>query len=502
MVYQHNLSLRLFVTALLLTLSWCGIASAETRPGDAGENVRVVVSFRTPIGGEERAAALGVGGVIRHHLASVNALALTLPARAVEVLKRHPRVQLVEPDVRVWALEEPNYAAELSHTWGVERIGAGTAHTQGYTGAGVKVAVVDTGIDYTHPQLAPLYKGGYDFVNNDSDPKDDHGHGTHVAGTIAALRDGAGVVGAAPSIELYALKVLAADGSGYMSDIIAAMEWATAHGMAVTNSSLGTSADPGSAFRAAYDAAAAAGVTNVAAAGNSYTRCTSYFVDNVNYPARYESVLAVGAVDLNDARACFSSTGGTVEFAAPGVSIVSTVTGGGEGAMSGTSMASPHVAGAAALLRGAGASAAQTRELLRSTARDLGTKGRDVQYGYGLVQVPAALSAFLGAPEEPVVQSMNVHSISYSLDRLRRDLTVTVSVKANGVGLSGVSVRGTLENGTRGLSWTLSGTTDSSGQYRATLRRAPSGTYTTSLSALARDGYVWDGTTPSNTFTK
>ncbi len=493
---------QVLLVALIVSFSSYGSVYAQTLSPQGEESTRVVVTFRTPVGAEERAVASAAGGTIRHRLASVNALALELPKRAVEVLARHPRVQVVEPDVRVWALEEPDYAAEVAHTWGVEHIGAGVAHTQGYTGTSVKVAVVDTGIDYTHPQIAPLYKGGYDFVNNDADPKDDHGHGTHVAGTIAAIRDGAGVVGVAPEVELYALKVLAADGGGYMSDIIAAMEWATENGMSVTNSSLGTSADPGVAFRSAYDAAAAAGITNVAAAGNSYNRCTAYLVDNVNYPARYDSVLAVGATDANDARACFSSTGSAVEFAAPGVSIVSTVTGGAEGTMSGTSMASPHVAGAAAILRGAGASATEARDLLRTTARDLGTKGRDVQYGFGLVQVPAALAAYLGVPEEPVTQTMSVASIAYSLDRLRRDLTVTVSVKANGTPLSGAVLRGTLENKSRGLSWALSGTTDSKGQYRATLRRAPSGTYTTAIADLARDGYAWDGNTPSNSFVK
>ncbi len=499
---KHNVLYQSISAALLLSLSWCGVSYARVEPTQAEDTVRVVVRFNAPVGAAEQAVATAAGGSVRHHLRSVNALVLELPERAVDAIARHPRVQVVEQDVRVWALEEPEYVTELAHTWGVQRIGAGSAHTEGYTGAGVKVAVVDTGIDYTHPQLATLYKGGYDFVNEDADPRDDHGHGTHVAGTIAAVRDGVGVVGVAPEVELYALKVLGADGSGYMSDIIAALEWATAHGMAITNSSLGVSSDPGTAFRAAYDAAAAAGVLNIAAAGNSYTKCTPYLLDNVSYPARYESVIAVGAVDATDVRACFSSTGGAVEFAAPGVSIVSTVPGGGEAAYNGTSMAAPHVAGAAALLRGAGATAAETRTLLRSTARDLGTAGRDTQYGYGLVQASTALAAFLGIPEEPIVQNMNVGAITYSLDRLRRDLTVAVSVKSAGTPLSGVSVRGTLENKSRGLVWNVSGTTDASGLYRVTLRRAPSGTYTTSLTSLTKEGYVWDSVTPVNTFSK
>ena len=134
---------------------------------------------------------------------------------------------------------------ELDDSWGVKRIGAGPVHQQGLWGAGVTVAILDSGIDYTHPDLALNYAGGYDFVNDDDDPFDDNAHGTHVAGIVAARDDDAGVVGVAPYARLYALKVLDASGNGSFSDVIAAMQWAVDHGAQVTNNSYGSSEDPG-----------------------------------------------------------------------------------------------------------------------------------------------------------------------------------------------------------------------------------------------------------------
>jgi subtilisin/minor extracellular protease Epr len=188
------------------------------------------------------------------------------------------------------------------------------------------VAILDTGIDYEHSDLNDNYIGGYDFANNDLEPMDDNGHGTHCAGIVAAEDNEGGVVGVAPEADLYAVKVLDSVGNGYMMDVIS-----MSFGSNLGSTSLET----------ACDNAYSSGVLVVAAAGNDGN--PSGEGDNVDYPARCDSVIAVAATDSNDNRAIWSSTGPDVELAAPGVSIYSTYLGGGYATMSGTSMACPHV---------------------------------------------------------------------------------------------------------------------------------------------------------------
>ncbi|MHB0996598.1 MAG: S8 family peptidase [Elusimicrobiales bacterium] len=264
-------------------------------------------------------------------------------------------------------------AAELP--WGVTRVNAAAAWD--YTaGQGVKVAVIDTGVDYTHPDLAPNYKGGYNAVTGSDDPKDDQGHGTHVAGTIAAVKDGAGVAGVAPAADLYAVKVLDKNGSGQYSWIIAGIEWAIEKKMDVINMSLGGGAG-NEPLRQVMEKAGEAGVTVVCAAGNDS--------GPVNYPAKYPQAIAVSASDSADKIASFSSRGPEIALIAPGVKIYSTKMGGGYVNLSGTSMASPHAAGLAALAVGAGAKGPeQVRSALKDAAAALPGLTAE-QQGAGLV---------------------------------------------------------------------------------------------------------------------
>ena len=357
--------------------------------------------------------SLGGQVVYSYHL--VPAVAATGPASVFSELAGHPRVVRIEPDGEVQAID-----AELDNTWGAKHIGAGAVHAGGNKGTGVKVGILDSGIDYTHPDLDANYAGGYDFVNNDTDPMDDNGHGTHVAGTVAAEDDNAGVVGVASEASLYALKVLSASGSGSWSDIIAALQWAVDNGIQVTNNSYGSSLNPGSTVKAAFDNSSAAGILHVAAAGNSGNPRGKG--NNVGYPARFGSVIAVGATDQNDSRASFSSTGSAVELAAPGVAINSTKLGGGYVEFNGTSMASPHVAGTAALVIAAGITDAngdgnindEVRQRLDETADDLGDPGRDPLYGYGLVDADEA--ADLGPPNDPPTVSITSPADGSSFD--------------------------------------------------------------------------------------
>lgn len=247
--------------------------------------------------------------------------------------------------------------------YGISQIGAPAVWQQiGTTGQGVAIAVVDTGVYYRHPDLGAGFGpdkkviGGYDFVNNDADPDDDNGHGTHVAGIAAANGQTKGV---APGATLLAVKVLDARGSGMESNIIAGVEWAVANGADVINMSLGGAGTPDSPLSQAVDHASEAGVLVVVAAGNTGGYQT------VGSPASARTALTVGADDQNSLITPFSSRGPAAftlqikpEVVAPGFGIVSTVPlagteishPSGYASLNGTSMAAPHAAGAAALL--------------------------------------------------------------------------------------------------------------------------------------------------------
>jgi subtilisin family serine protease len=388
----------------LVLIAGLVVPSAGAVPS-GGEMVDVLIGFDRQPGGAERALVEGVGGKVKHSYTLVPAVAARLPAAALPGLQKNPRVTVIEPDGQVEAID---YASELNNTWGVKRIQAGDVHQTGNLGTGVKLAVIDTGIDYAHPELTPRYAGGYDFVNNDNDPKDDNGHGTHVAGTAAALRNGAGVVGAAPEAALYGLKVLDSGGSGSWSDIIAALQWAGNHGVQITNNSYGSSGNPGTLVKAAFDNTYAGGMLHIAAAGNNGNPPGNK--ESVIYPAKWDSVVAVAATNQDDQRASWSSTGPELELAAPGVGIRSTWLNGGYRDASGTSMASPHVAGTAALVISAGITDTngngrindEVRQVLNDTAEDLGSAGRDNQYGFGLVNAAAAVGVL--TPPAPAVK--------------------------------------------------------------------------------------------------
>lgn len=396
--------------ALAAALIALGIVSSGGA-ADAADSSRtdVIIGFKGQPGPAEQALVQQAGGSIKYTYHLVPAIAASVPEAAIAGLQANPNVTSVDLDGEVHAID-----AELDNAWGVKRIGAGIVHASGNKGAGVKVAIIDTGADYTHPDLNDNFDLsstdrctgglGHDFVNNDTDPMDDHGHGTHVSGTVAAKDDNVGVVGVAPEACLYALKVLSASGSGSWNGIIAALQWAVDHGIQVTNNSYGSSINPGGIVQAAFDNSAA-GIVHVASAGNS-GNCGGKG-NNVVYPARFASVIAVAATDKNDARPCFSSTGPDVELAAPGVAVNSTVPKPGEDGdgcalcddsgyklLNGTSMASPHVAGTAALVIAAGITDVRTQ--LQTTADDLGDAGRDPQYGFGLVDADGAV-----APAEP-----------------------------------------------------------------------------------------------------
>lgn len=341
---------------------------------------------------------IDVGGVVNYYHNFINAASGFIPINMLSVLQTDLNVEYVEIDQIAYALAQ-------TVPWGMSKINAPAVWSAGNKGTGIKIGVIDTGIDYNHPDLAANYKGGYNFVANTADPMDDHGHGTHVSGTIAALDNTIGVIGVAPEAWIYSLKVLNSSGSGSYSAIISAIDWCINNGMKIMNASLG-----GSSFsqtlKDACDKAWNAGLVFVAAAGNSGgTECPTTG-GNVGYPAKFDSVIAVGATDSNDALASFSSRGPEVEISAPGVAILSTVPSGsctmcdpsGYKQAQGTSMACPHATGVCALIWKANSSMTnvQVRECIGSTAIDLGTAGRDSCFGRGRIDANLAVGCMPG----------------------------------------------------------------------------------------------------------
>ena len=336
--------------------------AAPAVAADRGGMIHVIVNYRgataRPLAGQvaQTNAIKEAGGKISHRFRLINSVAATIPASQLNALRSQANVKSVEPDGTIHAFADP----ELDASWGVKHIGAGDVHSAGNTGQGVKVGIIDTGIDYTHPELAAAYAGGYDFYNNDPDPFDDNGHGTHVAGIIAAQMNGQGVVGVAPGARLYAYKVLGADGSGDYSGLIAALEQASlVDHVQVINMSLGGSV-ASDALAAEVQAVYARGVIMVAASGNIDPSNFYQLLYGcpVAYPAAYSQVFATTYTNQNDALTGYSCTGPEVDFAAPGDSVQSSVPTGscmfcspsGYATESGTSMAAPHLTGTVALV--------------------------------------------------------------------------------------------------------------------------------------------------------
>lgn len=378
----------------------------------------VIVRFKDKPGQAELHAFKGLGGEVSNVFTIIPAISGKLPAKAIEALKNNPQVEVVEPDYLVQALE---YSAEneLGNSWGVDHINADAALAAGYSGEGVKVAVLDSGVNFNHADLSDnfdfcLNELGYDFVSDDLFPEDVYGHGTHVAGILAAASNGFGIVGVAPNAQIIALRVLDENGEGSASTIIEALQWIQNYNAAhpdspirITNNSYGTGSNS-SQLESAFDVLAGSGVLHIGSAGNEGSAAGNG--NNVGYPAKYGSVVAVAAIDKNNQRASFSSTGSDVEIAAPGVAVLSTWKDGTNFAgpqpfsfagyageyfieANGTSMASPHVAGVAALLMAADPSytAEEVRNKMNQTALDLGDAGKDKLYGYGVVDASLAL---------------------------------------------------------------------------------------------------------------
>jgi thermitase len=281
--------------------------------------------------------------------------------------------------------DDPGYPDQ----YGLESIRAPYGWETTTGSASITIAVLDTGVDASHPDLAGKVLAGYDFVNDDADPADDNGHGTHVAGIAAAQTDnGTGVAGVSWGARIMPVKVLNASSFGTYADVAQGIIWAVDNGAAILNLSLGGAAES-EAVADAVDYADARDVLVVAAAGNTGS-------PTVLFPARLPKVVAVAATDETDARATLSNYGPEIDVAAPGIAIYSTDLGGGYGDRSGTSMSTAFVSGLAALIAGEiGSDPDAVRGAIEGTALDIAPAGRDDFTGYGLIQADAALDEAL-----------------------------------------------------------------------------------------------------------
>jgi hypothetical protein len=351
---------------LILIASAAAAAGHGATPVAAAKIVpdRYIVTFKPGVEphkkASEKARAYGLG--LRHvYDSAVSGFAADVPPGQLKKLRADPDVAAIVEDREVHAFDD-------THPTGIRRTQADRnplaligSHTNPIA---VDVAVIDTGIDVNHPDLNVA--GGVSCVPGDTSYDDANGHGTHVAGTIGALDNGSGVVGVAPGVRLWAVRVLDAQGAGDFADVICGIDWVTAHAdtIRVANMSLGAEAPGGDCsdggLHEAVCRSVAAGVTYVVAAGNSGVDAAG------TVPASFDEVITVSAIVDTDGRpggkgpinllygkddtlASFSNFGAVVDLAAPGVGITSTYLNGGYATLDGTSMASPHVAGAAAI---------------------------------------------------------------------------------------------------------------------------------------------------------
>lgn len=365
-------SLLVFLCAFVDTSTFAEIASSKEK---------VIISFENEIDYEELEK---MGAEIHSELDAISSVIATLPEAVI--MKAN-----IEMDASIKSISEDKIfkAAGQQPTWGYQHIKAPNALKLGYTGKGVKIAVMDTGINASHPDLRVA--GGISMIGDSSPLTDGNGHGTHVAGVIGALNNSIGVVGAAPDAEIYSVKVLGSDGAGKLEYVLNGIQWAIDHEMDIINLSLTTEnniPELQELLKKAYQQ----GILIVGAAGNIETLTQEQ--EDTLYPARYSSVIAVGSINSDNALSHFSYQGPSVELVAPGQGVNSTYSNATTSTeedykvSQGTSVSTPFVAAVFAQYMEAypHLSNTQLRETVKRSLIDLGVKGKDNSFGYGLVQ--------------------------------------------------------------------------------------------------------------------
>ncbi|PEY32729.1 alkaline serine protease [Bacillus cereus] len=278
----------------------------------------------------------------------------------IKIYKNNPDVEYAEPNYYFHAFWTPN-DPYFSNQYGLLKIQAPQAWDAQRSAPAVKIAIVDTGVQGNHPDLSSKVIYGHDYVDNDSQSDDGNGHGTHCAGIAGALtNNNIGIAGVAPQSSIYAVRVLDSQGSGTLDAVAKGIRESADAGAKVISLSLGAS-NGGTALQQAIQYAWNKGAVIIAAAGNDGNT-------RPNYPAYYNEVIAVASTDQNDRKSYFSNYGSWVDIAAPGSSIYSTYKGSTYRSLSGTSMATPQVAGVAGLLANQGYTNVQIRQIIETTS--------------------------------------------------------------------------------------------------------------------------------------
>jgi thermitase len=392
-------------TATALTVVGCGkmLPTAELSGARAAANVTAqavageyIVKFKT---GGRQAILQNLGMKTVKKVEGINALVVKGGnAESLAKLQADPNVAYAEPNYIAKAFDiapkAPAFGFDglkggdelLEKLWGMAKIEAQQAWAVTKGAGNVTVAVVDTGVDYNHPDFGGRVSKGRDFVNNDDDAMDDHYHGTHCAGTIGAGLGNGGVVGVAPEVKILAVKVLSASGSGSYDGVANGITYAADQHVDVISMSLGGPSSS-KAIEDAVNYARSKGTLVVAAMGNDNS-------ERPSYPAAVPGVMPVGATTNTDTRSSFSNYGKHISVGAPGSDILSTVPKGGYKVLSGTSMATPHVAGLCALVKSQfpGFTADQIRQKIEASADDLGDAGFDKFFGNGRINARKAVA--------------------------------------------------------------------------------------------------------------
>ncbi|AYE53621.1 peptidase S8 (plasmid) [Priestia megaterium NCT-2] len=299
----------------------------------------------------------------------------------IKIYNKLEEVEYAEPNHMLKAFYTPNDPF-FAYQYGPQKVQAPDAWDVTTSNGNIKIAIIDTGVQLNHPELAIKLWPGYNFVEGNLNPNDGNGHGTHVAGIAGALTENSlGIAGIAPSASIIPIRALDNSGNGTLSNIANAITYSTNAGAKVINLSLGSS--QGSiTLENAINYAWNQGVVIVAAAGNEASNI-------LTYPAAYQNVIAVASTDINDQKSDFSNYGTWVEVSAPGSTILSTYTGSYYAYLSGTSMACPHVAGLAALLAAQGKNNVQIKNTILSTCDPV--PGTGLYWTYGRINANRAV---------------------------------------------------------------------------------------------------------------
>ncbi|MDD2371561.1 MAG: S8 family peptidase, partial [Firmicutes bacterium] len=369
----------------ILTILFIGMFSSSV--AYANDDLEYIVLFKdvanASVSSQNRVNSSiveSLNGKVVRDLDNIPAMTVLMSESEMQELKAQKEVAAVEENVQV-------KLSTQSLDWGIGTVKAQKAWSSGYTGDGVKVAVLDSGIK-THSDL--IIKGGVDLVPNTIDGvtsySDTFGHGTFVAGIISGLNNTIGFVGVAPDADLYAVKVFY-NGITDLDLILSGIDWCIDNNMDIVNMSFGSPNDSPT-YKAMIQSAYANGLILVAATGNDDNGLHN--TDTVNYPAKYDEVIGVGATDESNEIASFSSSGSGVEVSGPGVEVVSTNIANSYSIGSGTSFATPYTAGVLALYKEKHPTATnvEIRQMLIDNTIDLGVIGKDDLYGYGIVQAP------------------------------------------------------------------------------------------------------------------